>query len=129
LFIADESQYLKTPTSQRTKACLDIAEASERVYLLSGTPIKNRPIELIPQLKMLKVLDTHFNGETKFKFDYCNPQHNGFGWNFNGSSNLTELREMLRKTCMIRRIKDDVFEKLPPKLRMRIPVEITNRKA
>ncbi|MDI5832518.1 DEAD/DEAH box helicase (plasmid) [Shewanella xiamenensis] len=129
LFIADESQYLKTPTSQRTKACLDIAEASERVYLLSGTPIKNRPIELIPQLKMLKVLDTHFNGETKFKFDYCNPQHNGFGWNFNGSSNLTELREMLRKTCMIRRIKDDVLEKLPPKLRMRIPVEITNRKA
>lgn len=128
LFIGDESQYLKNPKSQRTQASMAVSEACDYVYLLSGTALKNRPRELATQLKMLRVLDSEFGGESNFLFTYCGPEHNGYGYSFNGSSNLSELRTKLRETCMVRRLKDDVMEFLPEKRRMRIPVEIANRK-
>lgn len=127
LFIGDESQYLKTPKSQRTKASSAIAETCGRVYLLSGTPLTNRPKELISQLSMLRVLDTEFNGEKNFLFRYCGATHNGYGWNFDGASELTELRQRLRETCMVRRKKDDVMKFLPKKRRIRVPVDISNK--
>lgn len=128
LFIADESQYLKTKTSQRTKASQFVSESAGRVYLLSGTPLTNRPKELISQLNMIRVLDEHFGGEKAFLFKYCGADHNGFGWTFNGSDNLSELRQKLRETCMVRRKKDAVMKYLPKKRRIKIPVEISNRK-
>jgi SWI/SNF-related matrix-associated actin-dependent regulator 1 of chromatin subfamily A len=128
LFIGDESQYLKTKTSQRYKASRIVSDSCDRVYLLSGTPLTNRPKELMTQLDMLGVLDSDFSGEKGFLFEYCDPVHNGYGYNFNGSSNLTELRTKLRESCMVRRKKDDVMKFLPPKRRIRIPVEISNRK-
>lgn len=128
LFIGDESQYLKTKTSQRYIACHKISNTCDRVYLLSGTPLTNRPKDLITQLDMLKVLDSDFGGERKFLFTYCGAVNNGYGYNFNGSSNLSELRTKLRESCMVRRKKDDVMKDLPKKRRMRIPVEISNRK-
>lgn len=128
LFIGDESQYLKTKTSQRYKASKFVSDACGRVYLLSGTPLTNRPKELITQLDMLGVLDSDFGGENGFLFQYCGAEHNGYGWNFNGSSNLSELRVKLRESCMVRRKKDDVMKFLPKKRRIRIPVEISNRK-
>lgn len=129
LFIGDESQYLKNPTAQRTKAAMKVAESCGNVYLLSGTPLKNRPVELIPQLKMLRVLDSDFGGEYAFKNRYCDPVFNGYAYTYQGSSNESELRQKLRESCMVRRLKDDVMEFLPEKIRMRIPVEIPNRAA
>jgi SWI/SNF-related matrix-associated actin-dependent regulator of chromatin subfamily A-like protein 1 len=38
-------------------------------------------------------------------------------WVFDGSSNLEELNERLRSTCMVRRLKRDVLKELPPKRR------------
>lgn len=128
LFIGDESQYLKTPRSQRTQASMSVAKTCDYVYLLSGTPLKNRPRELITQLQMLRVLDSGFGGESAFLFQYCGAKNNGFGYNFNGASNLPGLRQKLRETCMVRRLKDDVMDFLPKKHRMRIPVELPNRK-
>jgi len=128
LFICDESQYVKNPKSQRTKASRNVCSSSEFVYLLSGTALKNRPIELVTQLDMLGVLESGFGGEKDFLFRYCGPSNNGYGWSFNGASNLDELHKRLRETCMVRRLKDDVMKQLPKKLRMRIPVEISNRK-
>lgn len=128
LFIADESHFLKNHKSKRTIASMAVSASCDFVYLLSGTPLKNRPRELITQLDMLGVLHSDFGGEKKFLFTYCDPKNNGWGYNFDGASNLTQLRKKLRESCMVRRLKDDVMDFLPPKRRIRVPVEIDNRK-
>jgi len=47
---------------------------------------------------------------------------------FIGSSNLSELRLLLEKTVMIRRLKKDVLLELPPKIRQRIIIDIPKTK-
>src|SRR5208337_4586914 len=54
---------------------------------------------------------------------YCNAHHNGFGWDFSGSSNLFELQERLRSLFMVRRLKRDVLSELPPKRRQVLVLE------
>lgn len=43
-------------------------------------------------------------------------------WDFSGATNLEELSTRLRHSCMVRRLKSDVLEELPPKRRQVIPV-------
>lgn len=114
VIVADESHALKNRKAKRTKAFADIAKSANRVWLLSGTPVLNRPIELVSQLEILNRID-RFGGYWKFQLRYCNGHVNNWGhWDFTGSSNLEELKEKL-ETIMIRRSKDDVLGELPEK--------------
>ena len=127
--IVDESHYVKsvgTPKKpvQRTVAGLAIAEDIRSrkglVLLLSGTPLLNRPVELVTQLRMMDRLkditpkptkgDTDRDWEYSFKFNFCGPEHNGHGYTFNGSSNLDLLNTRLRGTCFVRRLRNDVLD-------------------
>jgi SWI/SNF-related matrix-associated actin-dependent regulator 1 of chromatin subfamily A len=56
---------------------------------------------------------------------YCNPTKTFFGWQFNGLTNGEELHEKI-SNFMIRRLKKDVLEQLPPKQRIIIPMQITS---
>lgn len=47
----------------------------------------------------------------------------GCHWDFSGASNLDELQEKLRASCMIRRLKEDVLTELPEKRRQIIELE------
>lgn len=40
-----------------------------------------------------------------------------YGWRFDGATHLKELNRILRRECMIRRLKKDVLPQLPPKRR------------
>src|SRR5205085_9582302 len=54
--VLDESHYCKNPRAQRTQASQRLAEAvpSDGIVLaLTGTPLMNRPPELISQLRIL----------------------------------------------------------------------------
>jgi len=49
---------------------------------------------------------------------YCGAKKEWHGhWSFNGATNLDDLQERLRATCMVRRLKADVLTELPPKRR------------
>ena len=116
-FVFDESHYIKSPTSQRTKAAIKIARTAPRqgiILCLTGTPVTNRPAEYASQLDVLGKLNT-FGGLWGFYRRYCGAYRDRFGqWNISGNSNLDELNEKLRGNCYIRRTKDQVLKDLPP---------------
>ncbi len=58
----------------------------------------------------------------EFGLRYCAAEHNGFGWDYSGSSNLDELSLKL-SSWMLRRAKDDVLD-LPGKVRVTHNVEV-----
>ncbi len=126
--VVDELHYVKNPKAHRTMSIKKIVKRLPKdapVMLLSGTPIKSRPAELVEPLKIIGVFDTCFGGWSNFVRTYCGAYQNNFGWNASGASNLTELGDKLRSTCMIRRLKSEVQEELPEKTRVRTVVEMT----
>ena len=91
-------------------------EIKARIRLaLTGTPICNRPNELYPTLAYLVP-----EWKTKWKYfmsRYCGYVQTRYGCDVSGASNLEELQEVLRISCMIRRLKSQVLTELPPKTR------------
>lgn len=122
--ILDEVHYIKTKNALRTKAVVELAKLVKNVVALSGTPIINKPVEFFNSLNILN--PAIFPSFMKFAFRYCNPKHNGYGWNFNGASNIEELYNLLKDTVMIRRTKKEVLADLPDKYHSLIPFSIDN---
>ena len=129
----DESHKVKNPNAKRTQAILRLSTGSYDVKvrgkvktitvgsgigdvtLMSGTPLVNRPVELYTSVRAVADYIPEFSGFTKFAFRYCNAVKERFGWNFTGSSNTAELNTKLVENCMLRRLKEDVLQDLPPK--------------
>lgn len=110
----------------RAAALISLRMAPEAVRLaLSGTPILNRPREIIGMLEIAGVLHRIAPTKGKFLFRYCGPENNGWGWTYNGATNIEELHRLLNETCMIRRLKADVLT-LPVKTRVTTPVGLTS---
>ena len=122
LVILDESHYVKNSSAQRTEATLAVAKASRKVLALSGTAISNRPREFFNTLNLLR--PEQFNSEWDFLQRYCDPYHDGWGWDFSGASNTQELNERTRDLC-IRRLKSEVLPELPPKTRTFLPIKLS----
>lgn len=124
LVIGDEAHYCKNLQSKRTKNFTKIANKAKRVWLLTGTPIANKPIDFYSLLKICK----HELGKNKQAYgeQFCGGVKTFFGWDFNGASNLKRLH-LKTKNVLLRRRKEDTLE-LPPKTRTPIYLELTNRK-
>lgn len=118
--IFDESHYLKNSKAQRTIASLDLARTCKDILCLSGTAITNRPIEFFTTLNLLR--PTEFGNFFAYAKRYCDAEHNGWGWDFKGSSNEVELHERTR-AFGIRRLKKEVMAELPDKIRQIVYVE------
>jgi len=112
LLVADECHYLKNPKAQRTERFMAIREHADRLVLLTGTPILNRPIELWPFLQMLDFPMNFW----EFVSRYCGATKDN-GWDKSGATNMEELQVSLRRSVMVRRQKADVLGDLPPKTR------------
>lgn len=109
LAIVDEAHYVSNTTANRTKLINDILEKIPKIWLLTGTPMTNRPINYY---NLLKIVDSPIalNWQHYVK-RYCKGfrmKVNGRTiWNTSGHSNLDELRERT-KSIMLRRLKSDV---------------------
>lgn len=129
IIILDEIHYIKSERSKRGKAARKLTKKVNYVIGLSGTPILNRPSELINPLRVIQRID-ELGGETYYERRYCAAGWDNFGrWNVSGATNLTELNDRLRTSgILIRRLKKDVLKDLPRKLPPSIiPIELTNR--
>lgn len=124
--ILDEAHYVKNPRARRTRMVLGeagapgLADRAERVWLLTGTPVANRPLDLFALLRALR----HPLGDDQLAFGlkYCNAHQTVHGWDMRGASNLDDLRARL-EDILLRRTKEEVLD-LPPKLRTYMPVEV-----
>ena len=128
--IVDESAMIKQKKAARSKAVKALAgqPGLEAVLLLSGTPILNRPVELVHQLDVLGRL-REFGGAMEFMKRFCNAHQTRFGWDMTGASHLDELNTKLRARCMVRREKRDVLPELPALQRTVVPCEVADKGA
>lgn len=132
--ILDEAHFIKN-SSARTSHCLkllgvqDQARAPligpEYVFLLTGTPMTNRPRDLFNLLRC--VGHPAARSFLSFAKRYCDAYRNDYGWVTTGASHIEEMN-LLMKEVMLRRKKDEVLD-LPPKVRSWAPVDVSGSPA
>ncbi len=126
ILIIDEGHYIMNPAIKRSNAVIRLAKNIPYKIGLTGTPIEDSPIQIYTLVKLIN--HSIFPDKWKFQHRYCNPKHNGFGWNFKGNSNIKELHDILVDKVMVRRLKKDVLTELPDKMYSYVPLELDNRK-
>ncbi len=135
--IFDEAQYLKTYDSERTKAAVTLLKETQpkQRLLLTGTPVLNRPSELLTLLTLLPDALWQLGGFAFVAARYCQAKKRRVTGSFgsreisdlSGAAHLPELAERLRKTCLVRREKKQVLPNLPDKTRTTLACELSNR--
>lgn len=116
LVIVDEAHYIKNATAQRTKLINDIVKKTDRLWLLTGTPMTSRPIDYF---NLLSLVDSPVaKNWMAYAIRYCAGYQFKVGnrkvWNVMGSSNLEELRDRTLGLTL-RRLKENVLD-LPDKI-------------
>lgn len=131
--IFDEAQVLLNPTSRRTKACREIAYEARGRIALTGTPPTDRVRDLYSIIEVIS--PGRFGDFFPYGKRYCDAKMKevaGPGgtirtvWDFDGKSNLKELRKRLDWFCL-RRTKREVLSELPAMTRQVVDVEIPSR--
>jgi SWI/SNF-related matrix-associated actin-dependent regulator of chromatin subfamily A-like protein 1 len=114
--VLDESHYVKNPQARRTKAALELAERLPDGALrlaLTGTPILNRPDELVAQLRVLGRLKEFGSGARMSR-------------RFRNAGSDDRLHWNLRARCYVRRTKQQVLPQLPAKRHDTVPMLLSN---
>jgi SNF2 family DNA or RNA helicase len=119
--VADEAHRMKNRAAGRSKAIMGLQPPVK--YLLTGTPIINRPDEL---WMLLHYLDRRkFRGYWKFFHEYVHAIPNVFGgYEILGIRDVEGLTTLLKDYVVRRRIVD-VYKDLPERIYQTIPIEMT----
>lgn len=121
MLVADEAHRLKNPKAKRSAAFRQLAHQTERVLLLTGTPVVNQPMELWTILQILQHAE-QFGSFKQYRDYYCDT------WDWEQHlERLQSLNKKCRSLFMVRRLKSQVLKELPDKLVSTIPLEIDNR--
>ena len=128
LLILDEAHYVKNHKSKRGAILKDLSKnfGCERVWLLTGTPIANRPMDYY---NLLAIIDSPItNNWVHYAKTYCDGMRFKKGgryiWVTKGASNLDELSAKTKRT-ILRRKKENVLD-LPEKLITPVYLELEN---
>lgn len=125
VLICDEAHYLKNHKSKRSKAVFGrggYKDFAQYVWMLTGTPVLNRPVELHPMLNALRpdLLGQYVN-YIDFTKRYCNGHDGNWGWDATGATNIRELSDRLAQ-FMLRRERD-ILPDLPPCIMHKVYIE------
>ena len=123
LCIIDEAHYLKNNESIRGKIMVELCvkHKIDRVWLLTGTPVANRPMDFFNLLKIIK--SPIAENWKHYALRYCDGRKffrtlkNGQKkqiWLTDGASNLEELSNKTKNT-ILRRLKTEVLD-MPDKV-------------
>ncbi len=118
LVVLDEAQRIK---NWATKTALSVKGLSPTYRLvLTGTPMENRIEELASIVEWVddKAL------EPKWRLSSLHSIRADGRREVVGARNLDTIRDRL-KHCMVRRVRQDVLDQLPPRTDTRVPVEMT----
>lgn len=128
--VCDECQYIESDKAVRTRAVIQLS-ANKRIIklFLSGTPFETKVSQFYTTCHI--IAPDLFPKEFDFKQRYCNPVLRVFGknkrfWEYNGVSNLDELRRKL-STFMIRQTKAQYLKQLPPKIKTPIYFDMDDK--
>lgn len=116
LIILDEAHYVSNGQAARTKLVNSFSKSCERVWLLTGTPMTNRPMNYFNLLSLVE--SPVSQNWLAYAIRYCGGYQFKAGnrkiWNTSGASNLEELRDRTSRQ-VLRRLKTDVLD-LPDKI-------------
>jgi len=128
LIILDEAHFVKNHKSIRGKILKDISKkySPERVWLLTGTPIANRPMDYY---NLLSIIDCPVASNwVHYARTYCEgirfKKGGRYIWVTKGASNLEELSTKTKRS-ILRRKKEEVLD-LPDKLITPVYLELQN---
>jgi intein/homing endonuclease len=114
--LVSNCHYVSNPQSQRTKIFNDFAKKTEYLWLLSGTPMTNRPMNYFNLLSLIE--SPVAQNWLAYAIRYCGGYQFKAGnrkiWNVAGATNLEELRDRTSRQ-VLRRLKTDVLD-LPEKI-------------
>ena len=115
--VLDESHRIKTPDAKTTRALLELRNFAARRYILTGTPVANKPDDLWSQMYFLD--DGRSLGYTFEEFQGT------YGSAATGYRNIEQLRARIAPQTL-RRTKADALD-LPQKAYRRIPIDLVGR--
>ena len=113
MICCDESTYIKTPGSKRTKAALKLRRHCPVARIMTGTPIIKRPVDAFAQFMFLDEDVLGFNSFYSFRNRYCVMG----GYEFKqvvAYKNLDELSDKIA-SCSYRVMLQDCLD-IPPKI-------------
>src|SRR5690606_31069967 len=125
LIVVDEVHAIGNPKTKRARNVQTLCAEVPYILGLSGTPFKNRPIELWPILNLLR--PDLYPSRWSYAQRYCRTKRTPWGWDLNGAANLDELNEQLLEHVMIRRRVKQVLHQLPAKSRHVVLLDLENR--
>lgn len=121
MVVVDECHRSSNPSSQQGKGLLAICKYLKYIYLLSGTPLVNSPLNAYLPLKCVDGEQTNY---TQFKGRYA--VFGGFGgYQIVGYRNVRELQIKI-DLVSTRKTKEDVLD-LPPKVYMEEYLEMGDK--
>lgn len=116
--VCDEAHYLKNPAARRTQAVREVARYVPYRFLLTGTPVLNRPNEIVPLLAILGTLYPLGGSRAFLRFVRDA-----------GPERLEEIHARLRVWGFLRRTRAQVLPELPAKERVRVHVPLDDPSA
>jgi SNF2 family DNA or RNA helicase len=121
VLIVDEAHKARNRKTKRFANLQALAKRSEYVWLATGTPIRNHPVDLIPQAMLIKVAKAYWPVVGQF-FAMCASQF-GSGKEIGGLKSVTAFRQWCSTFLLCRTKK--VIPNLPSRTRKQLFVQMT----
>lgn len=122
IVIFDEGHLAKNYKAKRTQKVTSLSKAVSKVWVLTGTPLMNRPFDLWGVMCAFGMYP--LGGFNKFVNLFNGSQSMYGGYEFGLPTQ--EVVERMKKV-MLRRLKSEVLKDLPPKTYQRIEVDCSSR--